>query len=416
LREAWPSGGGAARGCGRAGPARRSTTWRAGRGVDRHGVPALNGTAKIAPATRQAIDEAVRELGYRPNGVARSLRTKSTQTIALLLPDITNPFFPRLVRGVQVAARRRGYLMLLASAEGDAAGEQDYLELFRANAVDGALVVGVSIPADRIAEVVAEGFPIVSLDRDIDCPDVPLVQVDNRAGARAAVEHLVGLGHRRIAHISGPSGLGISRERIAGYREALAAARLPADPALLVEGDYEEDGGAVAAARLVDSAADFTAIFAANDLTAIGAMGALHERGLRIPGDVSVVGFDDLRLASYVSPGLTTISQPAAEIGERAAGILIDIIRGRRRAGRVGHCGAGAPARRASVDRPGRATRLTAPRSGSTGGAGQAGGGKLPARPSWAGTVVPRTAPSQVPVSATVARSRPVECPLRCSA
>jgi DNA-binding LacI/PurR family transcriptional regulator len=298
---------------------------------------ALNGTAKIAPATRQAIDEAVRELGYRPNGVARSLRTKSTQTIALLLPDITNPFFPRLVRGVQLAARRRGYLMLLASAEGDAAGEQEYLELFRANAVDGALVVGVSIPADRIAEVVAEGFPIVSLDRDIDCPDVPLVQVDNRGGARAATEHLIGLGHRRIAHISGPHGLGISRERVAGYQEALAAAGLPADPALLVEGDYQEDGGAAAAVRLVDSGTEFTAVFAANDLTAIGAMGAFRTRGRLVPDDVSVVGFDDLRLASYVSPGLTTVSQPAADIGERAAGILIDIIRGRRRAGRVGH-------------------------------------------------------------------------------
>jgi len=298
---------------------------------------ALNGTAKIAPATRQAIDEAVRELGYRPNGLARSLRTKSTQTIALLLPDITNPFFPRLVRGVQVAARRRGYLMLLASAEGDAAGEQDYLELFRANAVDGALLVGVSIPSEQITRVVAEGFPIVSLDRDIDCPDVPLVQVDNREGARTAVEHLLQLGHRRIAHIGGPHGLNISRERLAGYREALTSARIAVDPALIVEGDYEETGGAAAAARLLDSGVHFTAVFAANDLTAIGAMDALHERGLQVPDDVSVVGFDDLRLAAYVSPGLTTVHQPAAEIGERAAGILIDIIRGRRRAGRVGH-------------------------------------------------------------------------------
>jgi DNA-binding LacI/PurR family transcriptional regulator len=298
---------------------------------------ALNGTGQIAPATRQAIDDAVRELGYRPSGVARSLRTKSTQTIALLLPDITNPFYPGLVRGVQLGARRRGYMMLLASAEGDAEGEQEYLELFRANAVDGALVVGVSIGADGIAAAMAGGFPIVSMDRSVDSPDVPLVQVDNRGGARMAVEHLAELGHRRIAHVSGPLTLEITRERLAGYRDGLEAAGLRFDPRLLVEGDYEEGGGLAAADRLVTSGAGFTAVFAGNDLTAIGVMGGLQARGLRVPDDVSVVGFDDVRLASYVSPALTTVHQPADRIGERAAALLVDVIRGRRRPERVGH-------------------------------------------------------------------------------
>jgi DNA-binding LacI/PurR family transcriptional regulator len=321
---------------GRSGPTIYSVAQRAG--VSTATVSrALNGTGQIAPATRQAIDDAVRELGYRPSGVARSLRTKSTQTIALLLPDITNPFYPGLVRGVQLGARRRGYLMLLASAEGDPDGEQEYLELFRANAVDGALVVGVSIGADGIGAAMAGGFPIVSMDRSVDSPDVPLVQVDNRGGARMAVEHLVELGHRRIAHVCGPLTLEITRERLAGYRDGLEAAGLPFDDELLVEGDYEEGGGVAAADRLVAAGVAFTAVFAGNDLTAIGVMGGLQARGVRVPGDVSVVGFDDVRLASYVTPALTTIHQPADRIGERAAALLVDVIRGRRRAERVGH-------------------------------------------------------------------------------
>jgi len=321
---------------GRSGPTIYSVAQRAG--VSTATVSrALNGTGQIAPGTRQAIEDAVRELGYRPSGVARSLRTKSTQTIALLLPDITNPFYPGLVRGVQKAARRRGYLMLLASAEGDAEGELEYLELFRANAVDGALVIGVSVTGDSIGAAISSGFPMVSMDRSVDSPDVPLVQVDNRGGACLATEHLIGLGHRRIAHITGPQALGITRERLVGYQDALERAGLPFDPDLVVEGDYEERGGGAAADRLLRSGARFTAVFAGNDLTAIGAMDALHGRGLRIPEDVSVVGFDDVRLASYVSPALTTVHQPAAQIGERAATVLIDVIAGRRRAERVGH-------------------------------------------------------------------------------
>jgi DNA-binding LacI/PurR family transcriptional regulator len=292
---------------------------------------ALNGTGQIAPDTREQIEQAVRALGYQPNNLARSLVTRTTQTIALLLPDITNPFYPGLVKGVQDCAHRNGYTMLLCTAEGDPAGEESYLAMLRSRQVDGALVDGLRLPKARIAAFVDDGFPIVSLDRDIDSPAVPLVQVDNRRGARIATEYLLELGHRRIAHVLGVDGLRITIERRRGYEEALRAATVDPDPDLVATGDFTEDGGRAAVERLLDRAGDITAVFAANDLSAIGVLAGLADRGIDVPGRMSVVGFDDLRLASYVSPPLTTVHQPAEQIGTRAAQVLIDLLNGHRR-------------------------------------------------------------------------------------
>ncbi len=291
---------------------------------------ALNDSEQIAPATRQAIEQAVERLGYRPNTIARSLVTKSTQTIAFLLPDITNPFYAALVGGIQEVALASDHTMLLCTTGGDAAREEEYLSLLRAKQVDGALVDGLVMTPDRIAQFVEDGFPIVCLDRDVTSQSVPLVQVDNERGARMATEHLLELGHTRIAHVTGATELGISGERIAGYREALRSARLSYDASLVAAGRFTEDGGYEATRSLLDAGLDFTAVFAANDLSAIGTMNALAESGRAVPGDVSVVGFDDLRLAAYTSPPLTTVRQPATEIGRQATEILIGLINGRR--------------------------------------------------------------------------------------
>src|SRR5437588_11646107 len=174
---------------------------------------ALNGTGQIAPAACAAIDDAVEQLAYHPNTSARSLVTRSTQTIALLLPDITNPFYAPLVSGVQERALEAGHTMLLCTTEGDPEREEQYLSLLRAKQVDGALVDGLVLPPDRIARFVRDGFPIVCLDRDVDSAAVPLVQVDNRLGARLATEHLISLGHTRIAHVAGAPELRISEDR-----------------------------------------------------------------------------------------------------------------------------------------------------------------------------------------------------------
>jgi DNA-binding LacI/PurR family transcriptional regulator len=287
---------------------------------------ALNGTGQIAAATRAAIDAAVEQLGYRPNTIARSLVTKSTQTIALLLPDITNPFYAALVSGIQQHALDAGHTMLLCTTEGDADREEQYLNLLRAKQVDGALVDGLRLPPDRIARFVRDGFPIVCLDRDVDSTSVPLVQVDNRLGARMATEHLLSLGHTRIAHVAGAPELGISDERVEGYREAIVAAGLTPDPGLVASGGFTEEGGYHATRQLMGRG--FGAVFAANDLSAVGVICALAEQGWRVPEDVSVVGFDDLRLSAFTTPPLTTVRQPAAEIAERATQLLLDLARG----------------------------------------------------------------------------------------
>src|SRR5215212_2802694 len=290
---------------------------------------ALNGTGQIAPSTRATIEAAVDQLGYRPNTIARSLVTKSTQTIALLLPDISNPFYAALVSGIQEAALGHGHTMLLCTTESDAEREEHYLRVLRAKQVDGALVDGLVLPSDRIARFVEEGFPIVCLDRDIDSRSIPLVQVDNRAGGRLATEHLLALGHTRIAHVTGAGELGISDERLAGYRDALTGAGLPVDFQLVEEGRFTDDGGHDAARRLLEREPGVTAIFAANDLSALGVLNAVAEAGKRVPDDVSVVGFDDLHLSAYTAPPLTTIRQPAVEIATLATEILIGLTKGR---------------------------------------------------------------------------------------
>jgi DNA-binding LacI/PurR family transcriptional regulator len=291
---------------------------------------ALNGTGQIAPTTRATIEAAVEQLGYRPNTIARSLVTKSTQTIALLLPDISNPFYAALVSGIQQAALSHGHTMLLCTTESDAEREEHYLRVLRAKQVDGALVDGLVLPSDRIARFVEDGFPIVCLDRDIDSRSIPLVQVDNRAGGRLATGHLLALGHTRIAHVTGAGELGISDERLAGYRDALTDAGLEVDFDLVGEGRFTERGGHDAARALLERNPDVSAIFAANDLSALGVLNAIVETGRRVPDDVSVVGFDDLRLAAYTSPPLTTIHQPGVEIAKLATEILIGLTQGRR--------------------------------------------------------------------------------------
>src|SRR5262245_26647878 len=291
----------------------------------------LNGKGQFAPATRAAVDEAVRQLRYRPNTIARSLRTKSTQTIAFLLPDIPDPFFVSLISGIQQHALQRGYAILLCVTEGNPEREEHYLNLLRAKQVDGVLVDGLVLPPARLARFVEDGFPIVCLDRDIDLPAVPLVQVDNRLGARRATEHLLALGHTGVAHISGAMlhRLRHSRERLAGYQDALDGAGLAVDARLVATGDYTEDGGHAAARALLESGVSFSAVFAANDLSAIGAVSAITASGRRVPEDVSVVGFDDIHIAAFTVPPLTTIHQPAAEIAQRATELLMALIQGR---------------------------------------------------------------------------------------
>ena len=292
---------------------------------------AMNGSSRVADPTLRRIRDAVRKLGYQPNAIARSLVTKSTQTIGLLLPDMANPFFPELIKGVQSLADERSYMLLLAETGGDPKTEQRYLDVLRGKAIDGVLVVGLAMRRRQLVKFVATGIPIVSLDREVDLPHIAMVQLDNRAGGRRATQHLLSLGHCAIAHIGGPSQLKVSEDRREGYRDALHAGRSSGASTFEVEADFTEEGGRRACLGLLDGGVAFSAIFAANDVMAIGAMAALRERGVPVPAKVSVVGFDDIHLARYASPALTTVRQPTYEMGRRATEVLIDAIQGRVR-------------------------------------------------------------------------------------
>lgn len=284
---------------------------------------ALNGRSRISVPTRDRVLEVARSLGYQPNDLARSLTGMATQTIALLLPDITNPFFPELVKGIQDLADERGHLLLLCHTAGDSAKVRADLTLLRRKQVDGILLAADALAGEGIAAAIGE-VPTVVLGPRIQGLPSDQVVVDDRAGARLAVEHLLSLGHRRIAHLAGPPGGVSSRDRRLGWADALRAAGIAPDRRLVVRGDHLEDGGLAAGRTLLDRGTRFTAVFAANDLSAVGLLRGLTEAGLHVPADVSVIGFDGIHLTAYTAPALTTVAQPIYQLGRTAAELLLD--------------------------------------------------------------------------------------------
>lgn len=281
---------------------------------------ALNGQAGVSPATAERITRIADELGYQRNEVARSLVAKSTQTIALLVPDITNPFFPELVKGVQSVADEHDLLLLLLDAPRDSARLTSRLAALRRKQVDGILLVASEIDADT--EGLLAGIPGVLLDRG-HAGRHASVGVDQEASAFAATRHLIEAGHRRIGHIAGPHGLAVSKLRRAGWERALRESGLDAGEHLVAVGDFEEEGGHRAGAELFDRDPAITAVFAANDLSAIGFLSFCSAHGVAVPDRVSVVGFDGIELARYTTPMLTTVAQPIRELGAAACRLLL---------------------------------------------------------------------------------------------
>lgn len=283
---------------------------------------ALNGSGRVGAETRnRVLDTAVR-LGWQPNDLARSLHGGATGTIAVLVPDITNPFFPELVKGVQAVANERGNLLLLCQTGDDDSTAVEELQHLRRKRVDGVVVVGGMPPSDSLAAAVA-GVPLVTVDRDTGLGGSWVVRSDHLGGGRLATEHLIELGHEHIAHIAGPQSLSVARDRLEGYRQALDSAGLSYEESLVVEGDFLESSGYDALCLLRRRRRSFTAVFCGNDLMALGALRALEDLGLDVPSVVSVVGFDDIHLASYLRPGLTTVRQPIEKLGQRAAELLL---------------------------------------------------------------------------------------------
>jgi LacI family transcriptional regulator len=287
----------------------------------------LNNTVPVARSKRAAVLKAVETLGYRPNVVAQELARGHTQAVGILPQGISNPFYSRILKGVEQGLRGSAYYPLFASGE-QPAEQASALDLLMAHRVEALILMGGHIPADELINV-ARRLPIVTIGRTIRGLEQRCVRVENHEGAYKATRHLRDLGHSRIAHITGLPWHGDSIARRSGYEQALADTGIAVDPALVVEGDFEEQSGLAGTEQLLSSGVRFTAIFAGNDQMAFGAGLALLRHGLRVPRDVSIIGFDDQPSAAYTWPPLTTIRQPAVEMGIATARALLDELRGR---------------------------------------------------------------------------------------
>jgi LacI family transcriptional regulator len=286
----------------------------------------LTGKRPVAAATRERVQTAVAQLHYRPNHVARNLRVGSSQMIAVVVPDITNPFYAQLTRGL-ADALGSDYGTWVCNTDGSAARERQYVGDVLARGVDGLVMTSVERDSARATALTRYDTPVVSLGESIDHPLVDRVIAADGEASRSAVEHLVARGAQRVGMISGPAGQGQSR--VAGYHEGLHQAGLRTPRQLLVHADWTRSGGRAAMHRLMRGANRPDAVFCANDLMAIGALDAARELDLLVPDDVRLVGFDDVEAASLVSPALTTIANPAYETGWSAGKLVLDRLQGR---------------------------------------------------------------------------------------
>ncbi|MCD4512161.1 LacI family transcriptional regulator [Brucella pseudogrignonensis] len=288
-----------------------------------------NTPSNISAETVGRIHEIAKQLGYVPNRFAQALKTRKTMTIACIVPDITNPFYPGLVRGVQKIAQDNNYDVITANTDGEQPREQHFLQWAREGRVDGVIGVFFNLRAVDFTEVLDTGVPVVRIESSLKTGGLLAIDdifIDNKAASKAMVESLIRSGRHRIAMVAGRGGP--QRMRVDGYLEAVTEAAL--EPLVIVDDAFNDTGGFRAAEKVLGSNFDPNAIFAANDLMAIGVMQALQERGIAIPDDIAVAGFDDIPAARLVSPPLSTVSQFQERIGEKAAAILIERLNGNR--------------------------------------------------------------------------------------
>ncbi|MFB0535462.1 MAG: LacI family DNA-binding transcriptional regulator [Anaerolineae bacterium] len=298
-------------------------------GVSRSTVSrVINDHPSVRPETREQVWQAIRKSGYQPHAVARSLVTNRTQIIGMIIPEavttlFTDPFFPLLLRGATAACNAHRYQMLLSLFDDPTGQEEMYQRILRSGYLDGVIVASTPLNDPLIPDLLRDRIPFVSIGQ---YPNgrVHYVDADNVAGGRMAVEHLIRLGHQRIATITGRLDLISGQDRLEGYRQALKAHRIPVEEELIVEGDYTENSGLVAMQRLLPASP--SAVFVASDMVAIGALKALRQAGRQVPQDVALVGFDDIPIASAIEPALTTVRQPIERMGSMAVEVLLSVL------------------------------------------------------------------------------------------
>ncbi|GLY73032.1 LacI family DNA-binding transcriptional regulator [Actinoallomurus iriomotensis] len=289
----------------------------------------LNDSPQVSEQARAKVSAAVEALRYRPNAVARSLRTEATHTLGLIVGDIVNPFFAVLARAVEDEARRAGYTVVIGNADERPERQDHYVRTLLEQRVDGLLICPTAEVTPLIRDCAAAGGPLVFLDRTLPGLDVPSVRVDGTAAIGELIRHLHGLGHRRIAFISGPEPLSTGRERTRAYADAMRATGLRIREEYLEAGDFQAESGRAIAGRFLDLPEPPEVIFAGDNLMTLGALDEIRARGLRIPDDVALASFDDVGWFVHVDPPITAIAQPAEELGRRAVRALLERAEGR---------------------------------------------------------------------------------------
>jgi LacI family transcriptional regulator len=288
----------------------------------------INHSGYVSDATRARVEAAIDDLGYVPNRLARSLRLKRTNTLALVVTDITNPFWPAVARGVEDTAHEADFDVILCNTDESEAKQERYLDVLVQKRVDGILLVPACTSAALGEWIESQTIPVVLLDRRVDCVQVDTVRGDSERGAYELVQHLISLGHERIAVLSGPEDVSTAVDRVTGYRRALAEAGLEERAGWVQWGQFSQASGYEATRRLLAISPRPSALFAANNFLAIGALRALRDAGLGVPEEMSVVSFDDLTSELVIEPFLTVANQPAYEMGQRAAELLLDRLSG----------------------------------------------------------------------------------------
>jgi LacI family transcriptional regulator len=288
----------------------------------------INNSGYISQEARERVERAITELGYVPNALARSLRFKQTKTIALIVTDITNPFFTTLARGVEDTTRGAGFSVIFCNTDETESEESEYLNVLVQRQVDGFLLVPAQDSGASITLLKARGLPVIVLDRRLQGSPTDAVRSDSEQGAYELVRHLIALGHRRIAVLSGSARVSTAVDRVSGYMRALREAGIEKDDQLILFDRFTQGDGYLMTQQALAINPRPTAIFAANNIIAFGTIRALREAGLQVPDDISLVTFDDLPLSMIWDPFLTVAAQPAYEIGRRAAELLLDRLAG----------------------------------------------------------------------------------------
>lgn len=291
----------------------------------------LNHPETVAPAKKAHVEEIMKEMNYKPNAFARGLNLNRSRTIGLLMPGLTNPLYPEIAEGVEKVAREKGYSVFLCNTEGSLEKETEHVNLLLEKRVDGLILVASELSDRKLLKLKKDQIQMVHLGRSRGGAGIPMVYTDYKMGGYLATKHLLDMGHRRIAMIRGRKDHPVDDEKMEGYKNALEEYGVNLEPDLILTGGEDVEGGSIATNKLLSKGDIPQAIFAGNDLMAIGVMEALKRKGISIPRKIAVVGFDDIKPTAYVEPKLTTVSQPVHKMGLMAARLLFENLQDERK-------------------------------------------------------------------------------------